>query len=47
MKFAEYDKKNKGHTRKIKRIKRLINGLYAGEIDQIYEHIKDIREGFL
>ena len=47
MKFAEYDKKNKDHNRKVRRIKRLINKLYAGEIDNIYEYIKDLREGFL
>ena len=47
MKFAEYDKDNKWHTRKIKKIKKLIDGLYAGEIDKIYEYIKDLRSGFL
>ncbi|KKL64521.1 hypothetical protein LCGC14_2164110 [marine sediment metagenome] len=47
MKFAEYDKKNKDHKRRIKRIKRLIMKLYAGEIDEIHVYIKDIREGFL
>lgn len=44
MKFAEYDKDNKWHKRRVKRIKRLINKLYASEI---YNYTKDIREGFL
>jgi len=47
IKFAEYDKKNKWHPRRVKRIKRLIFKLYAGEIDMIYQYIKDIRKGFL
>lgn len=47
MKFAEYDKDNKWHKRRVKRIKRLINKLYASEIDEIYNYTKDIKEGFL